>query len=452
MPISNFRNTIVDATQIEDGIIGPDKLDLTQVYAFTALPSVNSNPASANDLCRKSYVDASGGGGGSTDPAGSNTQIQFNNSGSFGASADLVFANSQLTVPSVSVSEVHFDDITGIANDTGSGEVIKFGTGSLTAGKLYYLDTDSAWKETDADSLTAGSTQLLGIALGSSPTTNGLLKKGYFDVHTFLDGSFSAGAPVYMSTTNGGISTVKPNDSGKVARLVGYCSTTAKVIYFDPEHDHDDNISIPYPTEYWDCSTVFSQIGGNKFAVAALNTSEGKFDSACLEFGNTGTHRPATLAQTTTLFGCYTWMFYFKSKRTGDLWGSLLRRGGTGSSSAHYAIISHETSDELGMYTGGVFYGSGYDLTALEGSTDWNHLTVSANGTKSRFFINGAFVGEASGVIDGEAMGEIGSYDGDDNQVFSEFLDEVAFWNATLTDDQVKKIYDAQKQISKIVY
>ena len=452
MPISNFRNSIVDATQIEDGIIGPDKLDLSQVFAFTALPSVNSNPASANDLCRKSYVDASGGGGGSTDPAGSNTQIQFNNSGSFGASADLVFANSQLSVPSVSVSEVHFDDITGIANDTGSGEVIKFGTGSLTAGKLYYLDTDSAWKETDADSLTAGSTQLLGIALGSSPTTNGLLKKGYFDVHSYFEGTFSAGKPVYLSQTAGKITVDKPTGEGKVTRLVGYCTTTAKVIHFDPEHDYEDNTPIPYPTYYWDCSTTQSQIGSNKFTVADLNTSEGKFDSKCLEFGSSGTHRPAVLQDAVPLVGCYTWSFYFKSKRTGSDWGALLKRGGTGSSNAVYAIITDNTSDNfLGVYTGGAFYSSGHSMTSHEGSSSWVHLAVSANGTKSRFFINGSFVGEADAVIDGSSMEEIGAYDGDDTQVFSEFLDEVAFWDAVLSDEQIKKIYDAQKKINQIV-
>ena len=41
----------------------------------------------------KTAVDAS-----STDPGGSNTQIQYNNSGAFGASANLTFDGSTLTV------------------------------------------------------------------------------------------------------------------------------------------------------------------------------------------------------------------------------------------------------------------------------------------------------------------------------------------------------------------
>ena len=39
-----------------------------------------------------------GGGGGSTSPAGSNTEIQFNNAGAFGASSDLTFDGSELEI------------------------------------------------------------------------------------------------------------------------------------------------------------------------------------------------------------------------------------------------------------------------------------------------------------------------------------------------------------------
>ena len=90
-------------------------------------------------------------------------------------------------------------------------------------------------------------------------------------------------------------------------------------------------------------------------------------------------------------------------------------------------------------------------MSSHEGSSSWVHIAVSANATKSRFFINGSFVGEADAVIDGSSMEEIGAYDGDDTQVFAEFLDEVAFWDAVLSDEQIKKIYDSQKKINQIV-
>ena len=127
--------------------------------------------------------------------------------------------------------DVHHDP-TGLGNDTGGGEVVKFGSGTLTAGKLYYL-SGSTWTETDADGVVNGADQLLGIALGSSPTSNGVLLRGFFDAHSYLS-NFSAGKAVYVSTTAAGMDTTAPTGGGDYVRIVGYCTTTANVIYFNP--------------------------------------------------------------------------------------------------------------------------------------------------------------------------------------------------------------------------
>jgi|9_EtaG_2_1085328.scaffolds.fasta_scaffold00472_6 hypothetical protein len=128
-------------------------------------------------------------------------------------------------------SDVHHDP-TGLANDTGGGEVVKFGSGTLTAGKLYYL-YNTTWTEVDANSVGTGAECLLGIALGSNPAVNGVLIRGFFDAHSYLS-NFSAGKAVYISTTAGGMDTNRPTDAGDFVRIVGYCTTTANVIYFNP--------------------------------------------------------------------------------------------------------------------------------------------------------------------------------------------------------------------------
>ena len=101
--------------------------------------------------------------------------------------------------------DVHFNSM-AMANDTGGGWVVKFGSGTLTAGKLYYLHTDGAWTETDADAASSGGDQLLGIALGSAPGTHGVLLRGFFDAHTYLD-THSAGKAVYIGTTAANMTT-----------------------------------------------------------------------------------------------------------------------------------------------------------------------------------------------------------------------------------------------------
>ena len=119
-----------------------------------------------------------------------------------------------------------------LSNNTGVGEIVKFGSGTLTAGKLYYLYS-STWTEVDADSVSTGADQLLGIALGSNPVNDGVLIRGFFDAHSYLS-NFSAGKAVYISTTAGGMDTTRPSGTGDFVRIVGYCTTTANVIYFNP--------------------------------------------------------------------------------------------------------------------------------------------------------------------------------------------------------------------------
>ena len=128
--------------------------------------------------------------------------------------------------------DVH-QDPTLLGNDTGGGDVARFGSGTLTAGKIYYLNSSGAWTETDANAV-ATSDGLLGIALGSSPSSDGVLLRGFFDAASYLS-NFVAGKPVYLSTTAASIDTVQPSGAGDIVRCVGYCTTTANVIYFCPD-------------------------------------------------------------------------------------------------------------------------------------------------------------------------------------------------------------------------
>ena len=161
------------------------------------------------------------------------SNIAFYVSGTLDGTNDAVFLGR--TGVGVSAPKTTFDvhhDPTGLANDTGGGEVVKFGSGTLTAGKLYYLYS-STWTEVDADAVGTGADQLLGIALGSNPATDGVLIRGFFDAHSYLS-NFDAGKAVYISTTAGGMDTTAPSAGGDFVRIVGYCTTTANVIYFNP--------------------------------------------------------------------------------------------------------------------------------------------------------------------------------------------------------------------------
>jgi hypothetical protein len=139
--------------------------------------------------------------------------------------------------------DVHYTgsiDPTGLSNDTGGGEVVYFGTNAtVTAGKLYYLDTNGAWDEASAASGSfphnslSGSSQLLAIALGTNTNENGMLIKGFFDATTYLN-NFSSGQAIAIHTASGKMDTTFPSGSGDFIRIAGYCTNTANVIYFNP--------------------------------------------------------------------------------------------------------------------------------------------------------------------------------------------------------------------------
>ena len=137
--------------------------------------------------------------------------------------------------PGVHTFEEMGSDPTGLSNNSGGGDIVTFGTGTLTAGKLYFLNSSGAWTETDADAIST-SDGLLGIALGTAPS-DGVLLRGFFDAATYLS-NFIAGLPIYISSTAASMDTTQPSGTGAIVRCVGYCTSTANVIYFNPESSH----------------------------------------------------------------------------------------------------------------------------------------------------------------------------------------------------------------------
>lgn len=86
-----------------------------------------ADPTLAQDAATKAYVDAS-----STSPAGSDTQVQFNDGGSFGAEAAFTYdkTTNKLTVDLVHTSTVQAHTSAGLVIEaTGGGDVALFGAG-----------------------------------------------------------------------------------------------------------------------------------------------------------------------------------------------------------------------------------------------------------------------------------------------------------------------------------
>jgi hypothetical protein len=122
---------------------------------------------------------------------------------------------------------------TAVSASTSSGTIIKIGsTVSMSAGQVVYGSNSMGsliWAGTDADT---GTKNILGLALGTSPTSDGILLNGIY--HEASHG-FTVGLPLYISTTGGEMTTTAPSGSGDYVRVVGY-AIDANHIYFCPDN------------------------------------------------------------------------------------------------------------------------------------------------------------------------------------------------------------------------
>ena len=115
------------------------------------------------------------------------------------------------------------------------GDIVTFGSGSLSAGRIYYLDSSSVWQVAIATGATVSS-GLLAMAIGTTPSA-GMLIQGYYRLSTLAG---STGDKLYLSTSSPGLMTATlPSGSGQIVRIVAYnLDSTNKVLYFDPENTY----------------------------------------------------------------------------------------------------------------------------------------------------------------------------------------------------------------------
>ena len=121
----------------------------------------------------------------------------------------------------------------------GNGDIWKGGNAgaSIAAGNIVYLSTANTWTKAQADSR-ATSAGLVGVALGTSPTTNGVLLRGMINLSGM---TVTTGQPIYISPSSAGAFTSTiPTTGGDIVRILGYSMYNASgyplnVMFFNPD-------------------------------------------------------------------------------------------------------------------------------------------------------------------------------------------------------------------------
>jgi len=175
--------------------------------------------------------------GGSTKLATSNTGITITGGFSTSASsscaglnmtADIAMAGNDITLDSDGNIELD----ASLSGGQTSGTIIKFGSGSLTAGDVYYAYSSMGTQWGTVNHTSDNTTKLLAVAIGTSATSNGMLLNGilYKSMH-----GFTVGAPLYLASSNGDFTTTVPTTSNYYARVLGY-AIDSNHIYFCPDN------------------------------------------------------------------------------------------------------------------------------------------------------------------------------------------------------------------------
>lgn len=150
-------------------------------------------------------------------------------------------ANETKFVFSGSIIEQHAG-VPNFAEGEFSGEMVYFGGGSLTAGRVYYLASGGSWLVARSDASSAMSGSLLGMALGTGTAAQkGVLLRGFYQLpSTPNTGSYTVGAPMYVATgptgaTSGFVIDSAPAGTGQVVRIAGHCVTSDGLLWFNPD-------------------------------------------------------------------------------------------------------------------------------------------------------------------------------------------------------------------------
>lgn len=133
------------------------------------------------------------------------------------------------------IAKRDFGGGTGATAGDVNGDVAYFGTTSVTAGKVYYWDSTSAWIEADADT-SAKSTGLLGIAIATGQADSvGMCLRGMVTLAATTGGS--TGDKLYVSTTASELTSTAPSGSGDIVRIVGYLlDPSNNTLWFAPDN------------------------------------------------------------------------------------------------------------------------------------------------------------------------------------------------------------------------
>lgn len=171
------------------------------------------------------------GGGGSSLPAGSDTQIQFNDGSVMAGSSALTFDKTKKTL---SLINVHFSPTT-MADDSVSGETFTGTAGeNLVWGDVVYLKSDGKFWKADFNATTTTPAVAFCTGTINADASGEFLRRGWIRDDSAYNFTFGAQAGTIYLGESGAITQTAPSGSGDQVQVLGW-ALEADIWYFDPQ-------------------------------------------------------------------------------------------------------------------------------------------------------------------------------------------------------------------------
>jgi hypothetical protein len=163
-----------------------------------------------------------------------------------GASVVITNADASITIDACQGQELNVttrDSVDGAVSAAGEAEgiVVNFGNDPTTQGSVYTY-ASGTWTAVNASATQEVTTKgLLGLALGTNSTTDGMLIQGVGYI-THQNNATAAGEVLYIDTAAGEVSTTQPSASTQYVRVVGYAlaagGASGSKVFFSPSQDY----------------------------------------------------------------------------------------------------------------------------------------------------------------------------------------------------------------------
>jgi len=166
----------------------------------------------------------------------------------------------------------------------------------------------------------------------------------------------------------------------------------------------------------------------------AVEISSGKYGGA-YNFSSSGSSISLTGIATPSEYTISLWKL-FPLPTSADGWRTVIAK-----TSGNYHHILFDVNGDIGIYNAG-FFTSGYNTNSLSG---WHHITTTASGSTTLFYIDGVYVGTANSKIVGSDISGIGNYVVGGTQ-WSGAIDELRIWNRILSSSEIQQVYMSNLQ------